>query len=245
MKTITKVWRTKLNKCKYVYNSNKDTNVKCFCNYCHIETKHQILFDVFENGIETENGITWRDDYQIIKCNNCDLIKFRKDGWFSEYQDEENDGSFEELYPDSEENIRQQKKYKLLPFSLSEIYEEVMSAYNKNLFILSAVGIRAILEGICKDKKISSGLVPDKKGVERTRLSLEGKIYGLLQNNLINKAQFDALHELRFLGNNAVHQLDEPSKIDIQAALDIIEHMIYDLYEIPLKSTSLRKRRER
>ena len=36
------------------------------------------------------------------------------DGWFSEYQDEENDGSFEELYPDSEENIRQQKKYKLL-----------------------------------------------------------------------------------------------------------------------------------
>ena len=87
--------------------------------------------------------------------------------------------------------------------------------------------------------------MPDKKGVERNRISLEGKIYGLLQNNLINKAQFEALHELRFLGNNAVHQLDEPSKIDIQTALDIIEHMIYDLYEIPFKSTSLRERREK
>ena len=229
----------------YTKNVKIGTKCTCYCNQCKIITKHSVISDIEDKGYETDDGINWCDDYQIIQCDNCSNVSFRRDGWFSEYQDEENDGSYEELYPDSEENIRQQKKYKLLPFSLSEIYEEVMSAYNKNLFILSAVGIRAILEGICKDKKISSGLVPDKKGVERTRISLEGKIYGLLQNNLINKAQFEALHELRFLGNNAVHQLDEPSKIDIQTALDIIEHMIYDLYEIPLKSTSLRKRREK
>ena len=38
--------------------------------------------------------------------------------------------------------------------SLTEIYSEVINAYNHNLFILAAVGIRAILEGICKEKGI-------------------------------------------------------------------------------------------
>lgn len=246
MKTITKVWRTKLNKCKYVYNSNKDTNVKCFCNYCHIETKHQILFDVFENGIETENGITWRDDYQIIKCNNCDLIKFRKDGWFSEYQDcfpGGSDGSYEVLYPESNEDVRQTKNFKHLPYSLLDIYEEVIKSYNHRLAILSAVGIRAILEGICKDKKVYSGKVKEKDGSEKVKKDLRAKILGLYQKGIINNIQLEALHELRFLGNNAVHELKEPTISDIRIALDIIEHMINDIYELPLKADKLKTNR--
>lgn len=107
-----------------------------------------------------------------------------------------------------------------------------------------AVGIRTILEGICKDKKIYKGLVPDKDGKEHNRKSLEGKIYGLLQNGLISETQSSALHELRFLGNNAVHDLEEPSREELQSALDIIEHMIDDLYELPLKSQKLKIKRE-
>lgn len=226
-------------------NIKNGNNCICFCNKCKINTKHIIISDYEEDGYETSDRVNWIDDYQIIQCDNCKLISFRKDGWFSEYQDFENDGSYEELFPASEEFNREKQKYKHLPYSLSEIYEEVMKAYNKYLFILSAVGIRAILEGICKEKKISCGLVPDSKGVQHKKRNLEGKIYGLLQNSLINRAQFDALHELRFLGNDAVHELEEPKKIEIESALDIIEHMMYDLYEIPLKSNTLKRRREK
>ena len=228
---------------KYTENSKKGTVCNTFCNKCHIVTKHHIIFDVQERGQEYEDGISWIDDYQIIKCDNCKTISFRKDGWFSEYQDYDNDGSYEELYPYSEEKTRKEKKYKKLPFLITGIYNEVIIAYNNKLKILSSVGIRSILDGICRDKKINSGIVLDKNGKEHRKTNLEGKIYGLLQNQLINKTQSDALHELRFIGNSAIHELDEPPIKDIQTALDIIEHMIDDIYEMPFKCKRLEEHR--
>ena len=229
---------------QYNENVKKGKNCKCFCNRCKFATKHIIISDIQDKGFDNEDGISWNDDYQIIKCDNCNTISFRKDAWLSENQDEDNDGSYEELYPDSEENVRKEQVYKALPFSLSEIYREVIIAYNKNLVLLAAVGIRTILEGICKDKKVYKGLVPNEDGKEHNRKSLEGKIYGLLQNGLISETQTSALHELRFLGNNAVHDLEEPSREELKTALDIIEHMIDDLYELPLKSKKLKQQRE-
>ena len=67
----------------------------------------------------------------------------------------------------------------------------------------------------------------------------------MLQLGIINKQEFEALHELRFLGNDAVHQLEVPTVSDINNALDIIEHLMEDIYEIPLKSQKLTNRREK
>ena len=80
-------------------------------------------------------------------------------------------------------------------------------------------------------------------GKEITKRNLEGKIHGMLQSGIINNQEFNALHELRFLGNDAVHQLEIPTVSDIGNALDIIEHLIEDIYEIPLKSRKLNNRR--
>ena len=232
---------------EYKENICKGKMVKCYCNKCRILSKHTVITDFYEDGCESgEYGTSWKNDYQIIKCDNCDEISFRLDGWFSEYCDcipDGNDGSFEILYPENNENIRDEKEFDSLPFSLSDIYSEVIKSFNQRIYMLCAVGIRAILEGICKEQKIYQGIVSDKNGKEQTKRNLEGKIYGMLQAGIINKQEFNALHELRFLGNDAVHQLEIPSVSDINNALDIIEHLIEDVYELPLKSKKLQTRR--
>ena len=225
-------------------NTADAKKIVCYCNQCKINSKHLILNEFVDKGSDKETGVSWADKYQIIRCDNCSMISFRKDGWFSEYQAfPDEDGSYEELFPDSNENKVETKKYNNLPYSLDEIYEEVIKSYNNNSYILCAVGIRAILEGICSDKKIEKGSVVDKNGQTKNKSNLEGKIYGLEESGIISKSQQEALHQLRFLGNDAVHELASPKKLEIKTALDIIEHMMEDIYELPYKAELLKQKR--
>jgi hypothetical protein len=49
------------------------------------------------------------------------------------------------------------------------------------------------------------------------------------------------LHEHRYLGNEAVHELARPTEEVLQLAIEIVEHMFESLYEIPEKAEDLRK----
>ena len=67
---------------------------------------------------------------------------------------------------------------------------------------------------------------------------LRGKIEGMLEKGLITPGQRDILHEHRFLGNEALHQLDTPNSQELNLAIDIIEHTLEHLYEIRDKPPS-------
>ena len=235
----------KLKRLNVKKESNQDfISIVCYCNGCKINSKHLVLSNILDKGCDAESGVSWNDKYQIIQCDNCNTISFRKDGWFSEYQcPPDDDGSYEILYPESNENKIEQKEYDNLPYSLDEIYDEVIKSFNTGNYILCAVGIRAILEGICSDKNIKKGPVPDENNQPKIKNNLEGKIYGLEENGIISKIQQEALHQLRFLGNDAVHELSKPSKSDITTALEIIEHMMNDIYELPNKAEKLKNHR--
>lgn len=73
---------------------------------------------------------------------------------------------------------------------------------------------------------------------------LDGKINGLQERGLITKSQQCALHELRFLGNKALHDLDIPSKNELEIAFEIIEHLLLEIYELPIKTSELKTKRE-
>ena len=225
-------------------SKQESVNVVCYCNVCKIQSKHLVLSYIPDKWYDNKSGVSWNDNYQIIQCDNCNTISFRKEGWFSEYQCPPNDdGSYEILYPESKENTIEQIEYDNLPYSLDEIYDEVIKSFNIGNYILCAGGIRAILEGICSDKNIKNGPVPDENNQTKIKNNLEGKIYGLEKNGIISQNQQEALHQLRFLGNDAVHELSKPSKSDIITALEIIEHMMDDIYELPNKAEKLKNHR--
>ena len=47
------------------------------------------------------------------------------------------------------------KKFRQLPKKLNKIYRETLQAYNNDLTVLCALGIRALIEGICADKSVT------------------------------------------------------------------------------------------
>ena len=66
----------------------------------------------------------------------------------------------------------------------------------------------------------------------------------MCNKGFITKHQEAILHELRFLGNDVLHELQMPSKKDIDAALDILEHIVVSLYEISEKAETLKNRKK-
>lgn len=242
-------------------NKTKGEKIREYCNQCNSSTNHEVMqsIDVDASQILTQNGdgIEWTDNYQIIKCQGCDLISFRHLNWFSENmqqigEDEWEDGKTTYLYPERSANIRIEKDFSHLPRLLRRIYSETVNCYNSDSRILCAAGIRAIIEGICSDQKVQDGpvvkqdgtLVLKEDGVTPIRnKSLAGKIDGLHEKGILTKASAEILHEHRFLGNEAIHELHVPTKEVLGLAMDIIEHMLNDLYEIPDKAEYLRKKR--
>jgi hypothetical protein len=217
------------NKIEAKENLSKGEIIHSYCNKCGKIMNHQILMDYCESGIDILDSefdfsrgkidytADFKNDYQIIKCSGCDTISYRSFYFFSEYQNFDNDGTWEERYPVLKRKI--EKDFQHLPFTLTRIYKEVIMAYNNNCLILCVAGIRAILEGICKDKGITEG-------------KLDKKIKSMCEQGFVSLQHESILHKLRFLGNEVLHELQTPSQEEIDAALDIIEHIIESLYEI-------------
>jgi hypothetical protein len=70
--------------------------------------------------------------------------------------------------------------------------------------------------------------------------TLEGKINGL--TSIIPKNIAANLHSMRFLGNQALHELEVPQEDDIHLAISVIEDILNIVYDLDYKSTMLKER---
>jgi hypothetical protein len=158
-------------------------------------------------------------------------------------------------YPPRWRHVIKEKTYTRLPPKLQRIYRETVSAFNRQIYTLAAAGLRALVEGICTDRRIKSGLVPDfdpstrkpkrdSSGnvVLRRSKNLDGKIEGMAEGGIITKNHVKVLHEFRFLGNEAVHDLQMPSVENLEVAINIMEHTITHVYELSKEAAKIRKR---
>lgn len=116
-----------------------------------------------------------------------------------------------------------------LPIEIRNVYLEVLNALQNEIYILSAAGIRAIIEGVCFNKK-----TPHK--------NLFKNIDWLQEKNHITADQAKALHTQRLLGNEAVHSLSKPSEFEFNAALDIVESILTSIYILPKRKAAQERR---
>jgi len=242
-------------------NKSQGEKFKAFCANCNTDTNHEALQTVDVTGSEVirygsgdggDDTIDWSDQYQVIKCLGCDTYSFRHRNWFSEAQEFYGPGDFYDgttvrLYPQRGKDVLTAKDFYNVPKNLRGIYKEVISCFNNGSPILCAAGLRASIEGLCAVNGVTDGPVEVKKadgtvGVQR-RDNLEGKISGLSEKGLLTKVNAGLLHEHRYIGNIAVHELSRPSDSDLKIAIEIVEHMFESLYEIPEKAEALKTAR--
>jgi hypothetical protein len=105
-----------------------------------------------------------------------------------------------------------------------------------------------MIEGICAATGVKDGPVemPDKDGTTKIvrKCNLQGKIEGMAEAGLLTRKHAEILHEHRFLGNEAVHELQRPSREELKLAVEVVEHTFDNLYELPDKADQLRWKRK-
>ena len=242
-------------------NKSKGEKFKAFCAACKSETNHTVAQSVDTTGSEVihygleehdSDSIDWSDQYQIIQCLGCDTFSFRHKNYFSEAQDyfgpdDYNDGTTTLLYPQRSKDIVNAKDFYNAPKNVRAMYKEVVSCFNSDSPLMCAAGLRATIEGLCAEHSVTDGPVEEKKADGTVQVkrkdNLEGKISGLHEKGILTKTNADILHEHRYMGNSAVHELSRPAEEDLRLAIEIVEHVLDSLYEIPEKADVLRANR--
>lgn len=226
--------------------------LKILCQNCKIETNHLVLTAIDTSGREDWDGdfFAWESIYQIIQCQGCEDISFRIESSNSEdYHPVYGQEISETIYPRRMKETINAKTYLNLPYNINRLYKETIDCYNNDVMVLSGAGVRALVEGICIDNKIIDGEVEftDSAGIikKQRRNNLQGKINGLFEKGILTKENTNILHEHRYLGNEAVHELSPPSKEELTLAINIIEHILDSIYEIPKKAFELRNARKK
>lgn len=234
---------------------NKEFEKMVYCRRCKNKTFHKIIkeYSIEQDEEEEKYGHYWWERYIIANCMGCRTPCFIK-----EYDDvsmhftvpdehgEPIEINFEsiDVYP-SEPIKNKPDEYNMidfvfLPKLLNTLYRQVVANYELKHYLLAAVGLRMIIEGICNDRSIIDGYVIDEKtktkklndkGQEVRSKSLGGKINGLEEKGLLTKKQAQILHIIRKLGNQTVHELNNPKRKIIKDGLDIIEITFKNVYE--------------
>jgi ribosomal protein S27E len=236
---------------QYEENKKKGHFVQATCEECERETRHKIISSYdghFDDPIylsdlanKPDFYVNYTSSHQIIQCQGCMTISFRRTTWC----DEPNEGEWISLFPERSHLTHFTKNFEQLPDRLYDIYEQTIACYNNHHLTLAAIGLRALLEGICAECGIEEGSVTDSNGNTKKKQNLQGKINGLYEKGLITKGNSEILHEHRFLGNEAAHQLKPPSRDDFVLAIEIIENLIETVFEIPHKGHKLKQKRDR
>ncbi|MFI8377466.1 DUF4145 domain-containing protein [Leeuwenhoekiella sp. NPDC079379] len=237
-------------KISFTEDVTKDNVVRVLCSSCMNNTKHKILKSVIEQGTEawdSTHDFHWETDFEIIQCLGCETVSFRTHSINSEHDD--HDGRSIptiRIYPQRSKETLVVKNYMNVPFNLQRIHRETIESYNYGNLTLCGAGVRALVEGICKENRITGGNVQLTRNDGSTstirKTNLQGKINGLHENGKLTAENAEILHEHRFLGNEAVHELSTPSKDDLKLAIEIVENVFDTLYEIPNKGLTLKRK---
>ncbi len=135
----------------------------------------------------------------------------------------------EEVYPGRVAGRHKLRGSRYLPSQIISVYNEAHSALCNKLSVLAGVGIRALIEVVCKDKSAIGS-------------NLEKQIDNLVTMGVLTKDGAEILHSLRIMGNQAAHEVKPHSEKDLNTAFDVVEHLLEGVYLLPLKAKKLPKR---
>ena len=196
-------------------------NNKYFCKNCKGLRNHIIIFEHKVRGEEDNYNFQWINQYKVIECKGCENISF-----LHIYSDSsmirpigENDYDYydkEVIFPYYLEKGYEIPAYNL-PSPIKEIYQETISAFKADAYILTAGGFRATIEALCNFLKIKKG-------------NLEERINLMHNKGHLTLSESKRLHSIRFLGNDALHEIEKPKKTQLIILLEIINHLLSNLF---------------
>ncbi|MBB4727928.1 DUF4145 domain-containing protein [Xanthomonas arboricola] len=199
------------------------------CRSCGRHTKNAVLHQVTQETDPSEYHE--RTDWQIVQCLGCDTISLRYvntdyevfvDGFDEDAGPEQQ--TF--VYPVSIADHQSIKRTGDMPDIIRRIYRETLSAIGFEALLLGSIGLRACVEAVCNHLEISGS-------------NLQRRIDQLQRQGHISDSDRKRLHVIRFMGNDAAHEITEPKYGELIVALEIVEHLLNSLFVLSKKAKDL------
>lgn len=207
------------------------------CSECDGQTCHKVLVSAnTSERLDIDFDIQELYQYEVVQCQGCRTISFLKKWQNTEDFHNDEAGNIElddheEVYPGRVAGRHKLRSSFYLPSQIISIYNETHSALCNKLYVLAGVGIRALIEVVCKDKSANGS-------------NLENKIDNLVSMGVLTKDGAEILHSLRIMGNKAAHEVKPHSEEDLNTAFDVVEHLLEGVYLLPKKAKKLPKRNQ-
>ena len=190
------------------------------CRSCKRSTKHAAL----GSARRSTDPEIYKDEtkYFLLECNGCETVSFRKEyhdyeSYYPISDDEYQHDVTVETFPHTIKNHNPIESAFGLPRIVERIYKESLLAIQERAYTLAGLGLRATIEAICNDKEV--------KGK-----NLQVRITAMSRSGMISKSDAERLHAIRFMGNDAAHELKRAKEQSVLIALKIIEHMLLSVY---------------
>jgi len=203
---------------------------------------HRVLYEHKKSFGDPDYG--WKHDefHQLIQCMGCESVRYYRFSIGEEYNPPTHRSEPYDIHVYPQEDLETEKrggmdfgedldrKTPLIPENVWKMYRETIDCLNAKARTLAGGGLRATVEAICLSQGITNG-------------NLQDKINELAKRNLLTPSQAELLHEERYIGNAALHEMSTPTPQDIEDGLRIVEGLINTIYVLPSKAEALRKRR--
>jgi hypothetical protein len=179
--------------------------------------------------------LVW-DDYYTIQCAGCKTVSFCIKSTSTEDQAyDERTGDYQpvettRLYPSRIAGRLELENSHLLPHAVYKVYEETRAALANDQPVLAGIGIRAIVETVCKDQSATGNRLVEH-------------IDDLARKGVITPDGARILHSLRFMGNEAAHEVKAHSEDELITALDVVEYVLKGVYILPRLASRLPQQR--
>jgi hypothetical protein len=195
---------------------------RIFCNVCAGDTNHILRARYTRSRVVCEGEQPGKIQTSIWSCAGCDDESFE---WLFIPIDDEPSGPtyFPPRSEDSPRDLIQPKPFVNLDPKLRQIYDETVRSFNGGCFVLSNIGLGALLEGICTEKGLTGKNMVDD-----------------LKRFLPNPNVIQALIELVDARNDAAHRLDARSQDKLRLAIDFMEDLLNSLYSLDYKALLVR-----
>mgnify|MGYP001614421107 CR=1 FL=1 len=204
---------------------------KVMCKACEQDTWHTVLHCANTGWDDEDSGMWERTTSFTLQCLGCDNVCLLIQSQFSEDIDsrtgipELNKSVHPSPYKSDREEVA---RLFSVPKGVKSVYEETIKAFNGGMMILTAMGIRATIEAIAIEQKITV------RGIKKKILKMENL-------KIITPEGVKLLELVTDIGNLAAHEIKKHHRDDIALCIDIVEDVLRSLYILPEEARHTRE----
>lgn len=216
----------------FVMNMEKNVTKtkRIFCNTCKGETNHDIksshdqsYYEEYENHGQMFLGYYEETEYSFLVCRGCDTATLEERWTNAAMRGYDGDNIYSFIYHPKRKNLgdRTAKHFNHIDKKLNETYREIITSFQEGLGVVTAMGVRALLEAICVIEGIDG----------KKAWGLGEKIGKLKEVSSIPESIIDGLKGIKFIGDDAAHRLNIPEKNSLSLSIDLLESLMTHMYE--------------